>query len=303
VSKPEIKDFPASIHDRLLNQARLIGRPFNELLQYYAIERFLYRLSRSRHAGKFILKGALLFRIWGLATSRSTRDIDLLGFTSNEVGNLVAIIQEVCKQEVEQDGLIFVTDTVTGERIDEDADYEGVRLRFSGLLGRARIHLQIDIGFSDVVTPVPGKKTYPVILPLPAPELQSYPPETVIAEKLQTLVFLGSVNSRMKDFYDLWFLADRFEFDGDVLQEAISATFEHRHTVIPAGEPVAFSEQFAREKQSQWKAFLATSFIEDAPDSLAIIIGRLQGFILPILQSIQTGQKFRKKWKPGGPWK
>jgi predicted nucleotidyltransferase component of viral defense system len=303
VSKPEIKDFPASIHDRLLNQARLIGRPFNELLQYYAIERFLYRLSRSRHAGKFILKGALLFRIWGLAASRSTRDIDLLGCTSNEIGNLVAIIQEVCGQEVEEDGIFFDAHTVIGERIIEDADYEGVRVRFSGLLGRARIHLQIDIGFSDIVTPVAGLKTYPVILSLPAPELQIYPPETVIAEKLQAMLYLGSLNSRMKDFYDLWFLADRFEFEGHVLQETISATFKHRHTDIASGEPVAFSEQFAREKQNQWSAFLATSSIADAPDSLEIILDSLQGFILPILQSTQTGHKFRKKWKPGGPWK
>lgn len=265
MSEPGIKNFPASIHDRLLNQARLLGKPFNELLQYYAIERFLYRLSRSRHASKFILKGALLFRIWGLSSSRSTRDIDLLGFTSNEVGNLVAIIQEICKQEVEQDGIFFDAETVTGERINEDAEYEGVRLRLSGLLGKARIHLQIDIGFSDIVTPVPGFRTYPVILSMSAPELQSYPPETVIAEKLQAMVFLGTVNSRMKDFYDLWFLASRFEFKGEVLQEAISATFEHRNIDIPSREPVAFSEQFAREKQSQWSAFLATSSIADAP--------------------------------------
>jgi len=134
MSKPPIKNLPASIKDRLLNQARLGGRPFNELLQYYAIERFLYRLYRSKHTDQFVLKGALLFRLWGLPALRPTRDIDLLGYTSNEVENLVAIVQDVCTQEVQEDGLLFDLDTVTGERIKEAADYEGVRVRFSVLM-------------------------------------------------------------------------------------------------------------------------------------------------------------------------
>lgn len=300
--QPEIKNLPVSIHDRLLNQARESDRPLNELLQYYAIERFLYRLSQSKYEGQFVLKGALLFRVWGLFTLRPTRDIDLLGYTSNEVGNLITIIKDVCGQVVQEDGLFFDPESVTGERIKEDADYEGVRVRFTSLLGKARIHLQIDVGFSDIVSPAPELKTYPVILPLPAPELHSYPPEAVVAEKLQAMIYLGSVNSRMKDFYDLWILANRFEFKGEVLQDAIHRTFEHRLTDIPVGEPIAFSEQFAREKENQWRAFLMTSTVADAPDQLELILSCLQEFILPIFQSTQAGQNFGKKWKVGGPW-
>lgn len=303
MSKPAVKNLPASVQDRLLHQARLSGRPLNELLQHYAIERFLYRLSRSKHTNQFVLKGALLFRIWGLSAFRPTRDIDLLGQTSNEIENLTAIIKDVCTQEVQEDGLLFDLNTVTGERIKEDADYEGVRVRFNGLLGTARVHLQIDIGFGDVVSPAPKVKTYPVILPMPAPELRIYPPETVVAEKLQAMVFLGSINSRMKDFYDLWILACRFEFQGSALQEAIRLTFEHRDTDIPAGEPVAFSMQFAKEKQSQWRAFFTTSAITDVPDQMELVLMHLKEFILPIFESVRAGRKFGKKWKAGGPWR
>jgi predicted nucleotidyltransferase component of viral defense system len=303
LNKPEIKDFPASIHARLLNQARASGRPFNELLQYYAIERFLYRLAQSQFADQFVLKGALLFRVWGLPAFRPTRDIDLLGHTGNKVENLVRIVKEVCGQEVQEDGFLFDPNTVAGERIKEDADYEGVRVRLVGLLRKARVHLQIDIGFADVVSPAPVVKTYPVILAMPAPELRSYPPETVIAEKLQAMIYLGVVNSRMKDYYDLWVLANRFKFDGDVLQKAIHGTFEHRNTIIPAGEPAALSVKFAQDKQSQWEAFLKTSTIKDAPDQLEIVLSFLQEFALPIFQSTHAVQKFTKKWKKGGPWK
>jgi predicted nucleotidyltransferase component of viral defense system len=303
LNKPEIKNLPASIQDRLLNQARLTGRPLNELLQYYAIERFLYRLTQSNYADRFVLKGALLFRVWGLPGFRPTRDIDLLGHTSNKVENLVAIVKEVCGLKVPEDGLFFDPNIVTGARIKEDADYEGVRVRFIGLLGKVRLHLQIDVGFADVVFPDPVMRTYPVILSMPAPELLGYPPETVVAEKLQAMIHLGSLNSRMKDFYDLWVLAGRFEFNGRQLQESIRRTFEHRVTDIPAGEPAAFSAQFSREKQGQWVAFLKTGVIKDAPDHLELILAALREFILPVFQSTLAGIKFEKKWKMDGLWK
>ena len=303
MSKPEIKNLPASIQDRLLNQARLSERPFNELLQYYAIERFLYRLSQSKHVSQFVLKGALLFRVWTLPAFRPTRDIDLLGQTSNEVENLVAIIKEVCGQEVQEDGLLFDPDTVTGERIKEDADYEGIRARFTGLLGKTRVHLQIDVVFADIVFPAPVVMKYPVILPMPAPALRSYPRETMVAEKLQAMIYLGTINSRMKDFYDLWILANRFGFEGDLLQEAVRRTFEHRNTDIPTDEPAAFSAQFAREKQGQWNAFIRTSDIPDAPGQLIIILAYLQEFILPIFQELCAGRIFGKKWNAGGTWR
>jgi predicted nucleotidyltransferase component of viral defense system len=303
VSKAKIKDLPASIHERLLQQARVSGRPLNELLQYYAIERFLYRLSCSRYAGQFVLKGALLFRVWGLPAFRPTRDIDLLGFTSNEVSNLVAIVQELCMLEVPDDGIRFDPESVKGKRIKEDADYEGVRLRFMGFLGRARLNLQMDVGFDDVVTPAPLVKAYPAILEMPVPELRSYPPETVVAEKLQAMIYLGSANSRMKDFYDLWIFACMIEFKGEVLQDAIRRTFEHRDTDVPENEPVAFSERFANDKQDLWLAFVKTSSIKDAPEQMETVIAHLRKFIFPVFESIRTDMKFTKTWSADGPWK
>lgn len=302
MSKHEVKNLPASIQSRLLNQAQASGRPFNELLQYYAIERFLYRLAQSPHARRFVLKGALLFRAWGLPAFRPTRDIDLLGQTSNGIDDLVAIVREICNQEVQADGMFFDPETVSGERIKEDADYEGVRIRFVGLLGKTRVHLQIDIGFVDVVSPAPKKINYPAILPFPEPELRSYPPETVVAEKLQAMIYLGSINSRMKDFYDVWVIANNFEFTGNRLQEAIRKTFKNRDTGIPAELPPAFSEQFAREKQSQWTAFLKTSAITNAPNQMRIVLTRLQEFTSPIFESIRLKQTFEKKWQAGGLW-
>jgi predicted nucleotidyltransferase component of viral defense system len=299
----EIKNLPASIQNRLLTQARSSGRPFNELLQYYTIERFLYRLTQSRFADRFVLKGAALFRAWGLATFRPTRDIDLLGYTRNDVENLVSIIQEVCGQDVQPDGIFFDAKTVHGERIKENSDYEGVRIRFGGTLGKARLHLQIDIGFADIITPGTKIVAYPVILKMPAPKMQGYPPETVVSEKLHAMVFHGSVNSRMKDFFDVWVLSQQSEFKGPILQKAIQQTFHQRKTAIPSDEPTAFSAQFAHDKQAQWIAFLKGSEIQDAPEQFESVITILRNFILPIFQSLNAGQPLEMKWKPCGPWK
>ena len=302
MSKQNIKNLPASIQDRLLNQARESGSPFNEILQYYAIERFLYRLSQSQYARQFVFKGALLFRVWGLPTFRPTRDIDLLGKASNEVDILVGVIQEVCKKRVPDDGMFFDPATIIGERIKEDADYEGVRLRFIGSLGTTRVHLQIDVGFADVVSPKPVKIKYPVILPFPEPELRSYPPESVVSEKLQAMIYLGSINSRMKDFYDLWVMSNRFDFSGYVLQEAIRKTFANRKSNIPEEHPVAFSEQFAREKQVQWSAFLKTTGVQDAPEHIKSVQERLRKFLLPVFQNLRADKLMDKDWKPDGGW-
>jgi len=191
------RELGASVRERLLNQARAQTRPFQELLQYYAMERFLYRLSRSRHAEQFVLKGALLLIAWRAPLSRSTMDIDLLGRTSNELEHIRALITHVCEAESEPDGIEFDSKSVKAARIKEDADYEGVRVRFHATLARARISMQIDIGFGDVVTPAAVEIEYPTLLEFPAPVLRAYPKETVIAEKLEALTMLGMLNSRM----------------------------------------------------------------------------------------------------------
>lgn len=202
MTKRPRSNLAASVHQLLMNKASQTHRPFNELLQYYAIECFLYRLSKSPYAGKFILKGALMFTAWRLESYRPTVDIDLLGKSDHHVDNIVEITKRICSLPLEQDGLIFNSDSVTGERIAEDAGYQGVRTRFRANLGTARITLQLDIGFGDVIVPAAQPIEYPAILDFPAPQLRGYSKETIVAEKFESMVKLGTLNSRMKDYFD-----------------------------------------------------------------------------------------------------
>lgn len=294
----------ASIHARLLNLARDDNRPFQEVLQYYGLERFLYRLSRSPYARKFVLKGALMLRVWQAAVSRPTRDIDLLGYVDNAIPAIEAIVRELCAIAVEPDALVFDPATVSGRAIKEGADYEGVRITFVGRLGKARIPMQMDIGFGDVVHPSIEEKQYPTLLPLPAPQLRTYPLETVVAEKFQAMVHLGTLNSRMKDFYDIWSLAHQFDFEGLPLAEAIRGTFAHRKTAMDT-QPVALSVGFmeANQAQQQWPAFLRRSRLVSVPGRFAALREPLRQFLLPVTRSVASGQVFSKHWKAPGPWR
>ena len=232
-------DIGASVRQRLLNQARAQQRSFQELLQYYAMERFLYRLSKSRQAKTFILKGALLLTAWRAPLSRATRDIDLLGRTSNELEHIRVLFAQLCDVESEPDGIEFDSKSVKVARIKEDADYEGVRVHFRAVLARARIPMQIDIGFGDVVNPGVIEIEYPTLLEFASPVLQAYPKETVVAEKLEAVTALEMLNSRMKDFFDLWALSRLYAFEGPILLKAIEATFDHRATAIKDLRPRA----------------------------------------------------------------
>ncbi len=207
------QNISASVRQRLLNRSKADNRSFNELLQYYAMERFLYRLSLSEHAQHYILKGALMFRTWNSPEFRPTMDIDLLGKTRNEEGNITSQIRDILAVQVEPDGLIFDADSIRAERITEDADYEGIRVRFRGALDTAKISMQIDIGFGDPVYPQPEKAELSCMLDSPAPSLLCYSRESAIAEKIEAMIKLGTLNSRMKDFYDIWLLSRHFQFD------------------------------------------------------------------------------------------
>ncbi|HXQ35406.1 MAG TPA: nucleotidyl transferase AbiEii/AbiGii toxin family protein [Anaerolineales bacterium] len=292
----ERKNLPASIHQRLLNKARQSGRAFNELLQYYAIERLLYRLSISEYSELFTLKGALMFNAWGLTNLRPTRDIDLLGHTENTVDSVLKIFQDLSKLEAEPDGLEFDPLHIQGEKIKEDADYEGIRNTMTTRLGKTRLNLQIDIGFADVITPAPERLDYPTILDFPAPHLYGYPPETVIAEKFQAMTVLGMANSRMKDFYDIWMLITSFEFDGRVIQTAIERTFQNRSTELPDERHIVFSDEFAENKRDQWSAFSRKLRDENAVP-ISQIIASMRNFFFPVLHASQQGTVLQKKWK------
>lgn len=298
-----IKNLPASIRDKLTNKARHTGRPFQEVLQYYAMERFLYRLAQSPHADKFVLKGALLFPTWGGPVSRPTKDIDLLARMKNSVEAVTMVVKEVCNLNVEPDGLNFEAESVVGEPIKEDADYAGVRVSFVVTLQNAKVSMQIDTGFGDVITPSATATDYPVLLDFPAPRLLCYPRETVVAEKFEAMTKLGLFNSRMKDFYDVWHLSRQFEFDGALLTQAIQRTFAHRKTAIVA-LPEALTPAFGSHSahQTQWRAFVRKANLNDVPKELQSVIDALILFLHPMAAALERQSSFTDKWIPPGPW-
>lgn len=305
MSGPKPSNVSASIKQRLLNYSRSRGEDFNLTLTRYAGERFLYRLSRSEHSDKFILKGATLFAVWTATPHRPTADLDFLGRGTASEAGLRRIIEEVCRVAVEPDGLEFNPGAMTIEAIREDQAYQGLRVRLPGHLGKSRVSVQADVGFGDVVKPRPRSISCPTIIDLPAPRLKAYPPEAVIAEKLQAMVNLGMANSRMKDFYDLYIMAGAFRFDGQTLSESVAATFSRRKTAIPAGVPTPLGEEFAGDpdKQKQWRAFLARNRLESEGLGLVEVVGFLRRFIMPLLDALRKQRGFHLLWPEGGPWK
>lgn len=288
----------ASIRQRLLDLSRAQGRPFQEVLQFYAMERFLYRLSQSELADRFVLKGALMLQVWASSQSRPTMDIDMLGRMSNEPEALLARIRDVLRTTPADDGIEFDVDSLTAERITEDADYQGLRLRADATLDGARARLQIDVGFGDPVLPPPARMEYPALLDLPAPQLLCYSRESAIAEKFQAMVSLGALNSRMKDFYDVWLLSRQFDFDLATLTNSITATFAQRGTALPT-RPL-FDETFAADKQPQWRAFLRRLGQTQVEDDLSTVLTALESFLGETVESAETAGN--KTWPAGGPW-
>lgn len=258
---------------------------FNEVLQRYAMERWLFRLSASEHANSFVLKGALMLATWGLPVIRSTKDIDMLARVENDLHRVRELIVAICAVDVGDDGLTFDTDSVTTERIAEDALYDGVRSSFRGNLGNARIAMQIDLGFSDVITPGPVDLIYPTLLDQSAPKLLAYNRETAIAEKLEAMVKLGELNSRMKDFFDVWTMARSETVDLAVLAKAIKQTFARRNT-SRANDAACFAASFGEsvDKQQQWRAFLRRSrLIGDVPDAFVDVWREVIAYLLPLM--------------------
>ena len=247
-----------------------------------------------------------MFAAWQSPSPRPTRDIDLLGRIDNTVEQVVSAIQTICQEPGSEDALRFPAEAVTGERIIEAADYHGVRVRFVAYLGTARIPMQVDVGFGDPLVPGPSLVRLPTILDgFAAPELHGYSRESAVAEKCQIMVYFGEVNSRMKDFYDVWSLASHFDFDGAVLAQAIRETFHWRRTAFSPG-PVAFGAGFAQdpEKQAQWAAFVRRHHLvkESVPANLHEAIQIVAAFLQPVLQALAEGQSFDQYWHQGGPW-
>jgi len=300
VTNRQPRDLVASVRQRLMNLSRERGEEFQLVLTRYGLERLLYRLAQSPHAGQFVLKGAALFQLWTGQAHRSTRDLDLLGQGDPSPDRLRQVFQEVCSVDVEADGLTFLTGAIQAEQIKEDDEYQGIRLRIDARLGNARLPLQIDIGFGDAITPGPQAVTYPTLLDFPAPQMNAYPRETVVAEKFQAMVQLGIANSRMKDFYDVWTLARQFEFDGTGLCAAIRATFQRRQTPLPATPPLALTPEFStdRQKAIQWSAFLRKGRLLESPPPFEEVVALLATFLMPPTLALVSNDPWNRTWVP-----
>jgi len=296
----------ASIKQRLLNLAMARGEDFNFLLTRYAVERLLYRLDQSGYGGQFVLKGAMLFHLTsGTLPHRPTRDVDFLGRGDPTPTRLERVFREISRVQVADDGLVFDEQSVWAERIREEQEYEGVRVKVKGRMGSARIPVQVDVGFGDALTPAPRRERLTTLLDLPAPYLLICPWETVIAEKFQTLVDRGMANSRMRDFFDLHYFAATLSFDGATFAAAIQATFKRRRTPLPAEIPVGLSPAFGADnlKQTQWQAFVGRLRLNTKQRALSDVLEGLRSFLMPPLEALTHKRPFQMTWPPGGPWR
>ena len=296
------KNIGVSVRDRLTQHARERRENAQFLMTRYAIERVLYRLSVSPYRDRFVLKGAMLFSLWAPVPYRATGDLDLLGFGENAPAAIAAVFAEILAKQVEDDGVIFRPETLRAAAAREQDEYAGVRLDFVAELAGARLLMHVDIGYGDVITPDPVDIEYPSLLGQPAPHLRAYPPETVVAEKFQAMVALNMLNSRMKDFFDLWAIAGAFAFEGEVLARAIRTTFERRETPLPNETPLALTAGFADAKQVQWAAFLRRTEIALAPEPLPEIQARIAELVMPPMIATTEAAPFNARWPPGGPW-
>jgi len=301
---PQAQGLAHSVHVRLIAHARAIGVEPNLVLTRFSTERFLYRLSRSPYADRFVLKGALLMLFWLGETIRPTRDVDLLGFGDLSDASVARTFKEICTAAVEPDGIEFDPSSVRVVLIRLEDAYGGKRVTLAGRLGPARLCVQADVGIGDAVTPEPEWIEYPSLLEFPRPRLRAYQPETTIAEKLHAMVVFGSKNSRMRDFFDIQVLARHQAFTGDRLAQAVRATFERRGTPLPVELPIALTPEFAAVpgKPAQWAGFRRKGNLLSASEDLSVVVDEIAAFLVPVIAAVRSGEAFAMSWPPGGPW-
>lgn len=295
--KKEIKNIAASVKDRLRNFSVKNGKEFQSIVSQYVQERFLYRLSESIYSNNLILKGALLFVAHDISRNRPTRDIDFLASKiPNELDDLIKVIKEILNIKLD-DGLRFDSDSVEAENITEDGDYKGVRIKFYAFLENSRKRMQLDIGFGDTITAGPVEIEFPTLLDFPAPKLKVYSIETAIAEKFEAIVSLQLQTSRMKDFYDILFFAEHYNFKKETLTRAIKTTFDNRSTELELSKAI-FIDQFKKNNRFQnlWKAFIDRNKLETIK-TFSEVVSKIQSFIQPVFDS-----KTKNNWNPD-KWK
>jgi len=298
------RNVAASVAARLLNRSKETGDDYQTLLTSFALERFLYRLGVSDLRDRFVLKGAMLLRLWSDQPYRATRDLDLLRQGSGTLETTAEEIQIVAGLQVPPDGISFDADRVTVEVIRATEDFNGARATLAARCGNARLTAQIDVGLGDAVWPAPERCVYPSLLDLPAPTVLVYPREAVVAEKLEAIVVLGDRNSRIKDFFDLHYLASRFGFDRETLTETIRRTFARRRTPFPGETPLGLTSAYWENpsRPAQVRAFLRRAGLqgpEEPGEGVTTVIGP---FLAPILDDLREGRAKAGHWPPGGPW-
>lgn len=294
----------ASVRARLLAVAKDRHEDFTLTLVNYAAERFLYRLSRSARRDEFVLKGAMLFAIRIGESYRPTRDLDLLGRGEASIAATTVAVRDIVSTPVDDDGLAFDVSSLEVISIRDDDRYGGVRAVIQAHLAGARIHVQIDVGFGDAITPAAVDLEFPTLLGgMPSPHVLAYPVHTIVAEKAEAMVALGISNSRMKDFADIAMAARRVAFDGESLVAALQATFRRRGTPLPDGAIVALSDRFAQDARAQanWKAFTARSRQREF-NSLDQVVAELHRFLQEPFARARSGETFVAEWPSGGPW-
>ncbi|WP_395089807.1 nucleotidyl transferase AbiEii/AbiGii toxin family protein [Armatimonas sp.] len=295
----------ASVQAKLKNHRASTGEDMALVLLRYVIERFLYRLSLSPYRDRFVLRGAALFSVWVPGGHRPTGDLDMLGVGESTAETLKQQFLEICAIPVEEDGLVFLPETFRIEERSEGRVYQGLYIEIVARLGTALPRLEVDISFGEAITPGPEEIELPTLLGLPRPRLRAYPRETVVAEKTEALVKLGMGNTRLKDFFDLWYLSSAFSFDGPTLAAALKATFTRRDTPFPdGGLPIALTDEFASDpiKQRQWAAFRKKLTDDTTPTSLEALLTPLRIFLQPLLATLAEERPFTAHWNPGGPW-
>ena len=301
----EIKNLPASIRAKLLTLAKANKEDFNRTLVRYGIERFLYRLSQHAHRDRFLLKGAMLFITWPEGMYRPTGDLDLLAYGPPEPAVMQSIIAEICAVPSPDDGLVFDSTSVAAEAVREEEKYQGVRVTMLAMLEKAKISLQIDVGFGDAIHPAPQKITFPCLLPnMSKPEVFAYPPETVVAEKLEAMVRFGAADGRLKDFNDIWAVSKTFDFEMATLAQALIATFTRRETALPADIPFALTAEFAalEDKRKMWDAFLKRNPPAVPPPPFEILLAELRSFLAPVLAAASLPENARGQWRSAVGW-
>jgi len=292
----------ASVRQRLKNVSAARGRGFDETIHLFAMERFLYRLGASQYREAFVLKGALLFVAWHGDVARPTRDVDLLGQMGSQIEGISAALAAICAIEAPEDALSF--ELLEVEEIIQHGRYCGLRAQVRAHLERSRIPFHVDIGFGDPVVPSAVEAQYPTILPMPRPLVMTYSHESVVAEKLHAMVQHGLINSRLKDYHDLWLLSRGHNFEGRSLSDAIRATFERRQVPVPQ-VPVGLDEAYVTDEShaQQWRMIAASSHVPDIPSDLASVVQVLRQFLMPVIAAVAADTDFHAVWSCPGPWR